>query len=72
MVRLRKERKLTQTDLAQACGVSQRMIAAVEAGERRPSPKLAQRIGAELGFSWVLFFEDGQGMMAAADESAAG
>ena len=59
MARLRKEKKLTQAELAQVLGVSQRMIAACEAGERRPSPMLAQRIGMELGFPWTDFFEDG-------------
>lgn len=59
MARLRKEKKLTQAGLAQALGVSQRMVAACESGERRPSPGLAQRISAELGLRWTDFFEDG-------------
>ena len=54
---LRKEAKVTQEDLAQNLGVSQRMIAACELGERRPSPGLAQRISAELGIRWTDFFE---------------
>ena len=58
MARLRKEKKLTQAELAQNLGVSQRMIAACELGERRPSPELAQRIGAELGIEWTDFFKD--------------
>lgn len=57
MARLRKEKKLTQAELAQNLGVSQRMIAACELGERRPSPGLAQRISAELGIKWTDFFE---------------
>lgn len=58
MARLRKEKKLTQAELAQNLGVSQRMIAAIETGERRPSPGLAQRIDAVLGVRWTDFFED--------------
>lgn len=58
MARLRKEKKLTQAELAQILGISQRMVAACEAGERRPSPGLAQRISAELGMSWTEFFND--------------
>ena len=58
MARLRKEKKLTQAELAQNLGVSQRMIAACELGERRPSPELARRIGAELGIRWTEFFEN--------------
>lgn len=60
MARLRKEKKLTQAELAAILGVSQRMVAACEAGERRPSPPLAQKIGAELGMPWTIFFEEGQ------------
>ena len=58
MARLRTEKKLTQAELAQNLGVSQRMIAACELGERRPSPGLAQRISAELGIRWTDFFEE--------------
>lgn len=61
MARLRKEKKMTQAELAQAICVSQRMIAALESGERRPSVDLAQRIGQELGFPWTDFFEEGAG-----------
>ena len=60
MVRLRKEKKQTQAELAANLGVSQRMVAACEARERRPSPALAQKIGAELGMPWTMFFEEGQ------------
>ena len=58
MARLRKEAKLTQAELAQILGVSQRMIAALESGERRPSVDLARRIGQELGLPWTGFFEE--------------
>jgi len=57
MAKLRKEKKLTQAELAQILGISQRMVAACEANERRPSPGLAQRIGAELGLRWTDFFD---------------
>ena len=58
MARLRKEKKLTQAELAQILGVSQRMVAACEAGERRPSPGLAQKIDAELGIPWTDFYKE--------------
>ena len=57
MAQLRKEKKQTQAELAQTLAISQRMVAAIEAGERRPSVRLAQRIGQELGFPWTDFFE---------------
>lgn len=58
MARIRKEKKLTQAELGQIVGVSQRMIAAIECGERRPSVELAQKLGKELGFAWPLFFDE--------------
>lgn len=58
MARLRKEKKLTQAELAQILCVSQRMVAACELGERRPSTRLAQRIEVELGIPWTEFYED--------------
>lgn len=60
MARARKERKLTQAELAQRIGASQRTVAAIECGTRRPSVDMAQRIGEELGFSWTLFYEQGR------------
>ncbi len=59
MARLRKEKKLTQAELAQVLNVSQRMVAACELGERRPAPELAQRISAELGMKWTDFYRGG-------------
>lgn len=58
MARLRKTRKLNQAELAQILGISPRMVAACETGERRPSVDLAQRIGAELGMQWTLFYPE--------------
>ena len=47
--RLRIERNLSQADIAQAVGVYQSMISAVETGERRPSLQLAFSIASFLG-----------------------
>lgn len=58
MAKLRKEKGWTQSELAQRLGVSQRMVAACEAGERRPSVDLAKRIGHELEMPWTEFFEE--------------
>lgn len=57
MARLRKQKGMTQAELAAALGISQRMVAACEAGERRPSVELAMRIAATLGFDWTSFYE---------------
>lgn len=58
MAKARKEKGLTQAELAQLLGITQRMVAAVEAGERRPSVDLAKRIGQVLDIPWMEFFED--------------
>lgn len=43
---LRTERNVSQSDVAQATGVYQSMISAIENGERTPSLNLAFRIAA--------------------------
>ena len=58
MVDKRKEAKLTQAELAQIVGVSQRAIAAYEAGDRRPSVEAAKRLGSALGMDWTSFYPD--------------
>ena len=48
---------MTQKELANACGVSQQCYSYIETGKRKPSPRLARKIGRTLGFDWTLFFE---------------
>ena len=54
----RKAKKLTQAELAQLVGVSQRAIAAYELRERTPSVPTAKRLGEELGFPWAEIYEE--------------
>lgn len=53
---LRKERRLTQAELAQAVGVSRQTIVAVEQGSYAPSVFLALGIGRVLGASVETLF----------------
>lgn len=53
---LRKGR--SQAQVAEAAGITQQMYSAVELGERRPSPEIAKKIAAVLGFDWTLFYQD--------------
>ena len=53
----RKEKNLTQAELAQRVGIAQRTVAAYECGERRPSVEVAKRIGQELEIPWTVFFD---------------
>lgn len=61
MAARRKERHLTQAELGHRCGIAQRTVAAYESGERRPSPEVAKKIGAELEISWTEFYEEDEG-----------
>lgn len=47
----RKEKGLTQKDLAGRVGVSQRMLSFIENGERKPTPDVAERIARELDWT---------------------
>ena len=53
----REKKKITQGQLATACGVSKQTIYYIERRERNPSIPLAQRIAKVLGFKWTEFFE---------------
>lgn len=57
VINQRRSRNFTQEELANRTGLTRQMISAIERGERRPSPEVAQRIAAVLGFDWTLFFE---------------
>lgn len=54
----RKARRLTQAELAQMLGVSQRAVAAWELRERRPSVTMARMLGAVLDFDWPEIYEE--------------
>jgi len=56
LIELRKG--YTQTQIAEAVGITQQMYSAVELGVRRPSVDVAKKIAAVMGFKWTRFFED--------------
>jgi putative transcriptional regulator len=58
LIEFRKGR--SQTQIAEAAGITQQMYSAIELGERRPSVDVAKKIAAALGFDWTKFFEDEQ------------
>lgn len=53
----RKEKGLTQAELARQVQVAQSMICNIENGMRRPSVAVAKRIGSALGFDWAILFD---------------
>lgn len=54
--RLRKERKLSQTELAQAAGITQTSLSQIENGQNRPSQKTLDAICKKLGISEPLLY----------------
>lgn len=52
----RTKLKLTQEDVAKKVGITRPYYTLIEAGERQPSPYIAQKIAEIYGFDWALFF----------------
>ena len=55
---IRKQKGLTQQQLAKSSGVNQSQIARYESGKRLPRPKIAQRLGKVLEFDWKEIYEE--------------
>lgn len=53
---IRLAKKVTQGEVADACGISRSYFTQIELGIRRPSPDLAIAIADELNFDWTRFF----------------
>lgn len=58
LIAYRKAKLLSQQEVANAIGVNQSTYAAYETGDRKPSPKIAKKLGAVFGFDWTIFFKD--------------
>ncbi|OUS73019.1 hypothetical protein B1748_23725 [Paenibacillus sp. MY03] len=56
LVNIRKNKDLTQKQVAEKCGISRSYYADIEQGTRNPKAVTAQAIGHELGFDWTHFF----------------
>lgn len=48
LAEIRNKRGMTQTELADACGISQKSISAIEVGRRRPSLEVLIRLAKAL------------------------
>ena len=55
---IRKEKGITQQQLAESSGINQSQVARYESGERMPRPKVAQRIAKVLDFDWKELYEE--------------
>jgi transcriptional regulator with XRE-family HTH domain len=58
--RIRKERGLSQIQVALNANIAQPTYCNIENGLRHPSPAVAKKIASILGFDWTLFFEDSE------------
>ena len=58
LIEIRQKSGYSQAYICRAVGVKQPTYWEYEHGESNPSPKIARRIGALLGFDWTLFFPD--------------
>lgn len=58
MTQKRLEKDMTQIQLAEKVGVSNRTISEIERGHRNPSGKLAKRIADVLDVDMSLFFQE--------------
>ena len=56
--KIRKDKKMTQQQLADLSGCERSMIGKIERGEVKPSVKLAKSIANVLEFDWTLFYEN--------------
>lgn len=58
LIGIRMARKLSQKAVSQAAGVKQPTYWEYERGLSTPSPRIAKKIAAFLGFDWTLFYPD--------------
>lgn len=58
LLELRKEKGLSQKELADKTNISESYYCLIENKERRPSPEVAIRIGNILDFDWTTFFDN--------------
>ncbi|ATP40728.1 transcriptional regulator [Solibacillus sp. R5-41] len=56
--KLRREKGLTQQDVADSGNFARTYYTMVEQGKRTPSVDIAKTIAKVLGFHWTIFFED--------------
>lgn len=54
----RKEKGVTQEQLAEQCGLFRTAISNIECGANMPSVKVAKKIAEILDFDWTLFYDD--------------
>lgn len=54
---IRKEKRMTQTEVAEKAGIKRLRYWTYESGKRKPKPEIAMRIANVLEFDWKDFYE---------------
>ncbi len=57
IIKARKNKGYTQKQVAELAKVSEEYISLIESGKRKPSVKVAKKLGAVLYIQWTIFFE---------------
>lgn len=58
LLEIRRRKRLTGAMISKQAEITQQYYSAIQVGKRRPSVKVAKRLGAVLGVDCTLFFED--------------
>ena len=58
LISMRKNQKITTSQIAARTGISQSFYTKIELGKKTPSVNVAKRIAAVLFFPWTDFFRD--------------
>lgn len=58
VIKARKNKGYTQKQVAELSKVSEEYISLIESGKRKPSVKVAKKLGAVLDIQWTIFFEN--------------
>lgn len=55
---IRKDKGLTQLDVANKANIERSYYTMIESGKRKPSVTVAKSIGKTLNFDWTIFFSE--------------
>ena len=57
LIKARKDKGMTQKQVADLIGFAKPTIGKYELGKRTPKPDIAKKIGEILGIDWTMFYE---------------
>ena len=58
IIKARKNKGYTQKQVAELAKVSEEYISLIESGKRKPSVKVAKKLGAVLDIQWTIFLKN--------------